>query len=456
MNILYLAHRIPYPPDKGDKMRAFRHVEYLGRRHRLWCACFVDTRTDLVHVAPLRRHCVDVVAVLLDRPRAILRGAMGLLRGGTVTESFYRHQAMSDALCALGRSVRFDTVVAFSSSMAQYALNVPAARHVLDLCDLDSQKWLEYAAISDPPLAWLYGAEGRRLATLEHRWIRDFDTTILISNAEAKTVRLLAPTGKLRIITNGVDLPKNLSHKPLWHRFSTGETPALQTRATLFGIGSKQNESRCIERTGAPTVGFVGVLNYRPNVDAVCWFVEHCWREIRDVYPSARFRVVGRSPTRRIRRLSSAPGVDIVGPVQDVQDELQRFDVSVAPMRTARGLQNKVLEAMAAGLPVVLTAKAAEGIDAIDGREYLIVDPPDRMIRCILQLLREPAKRSGIGQAARRFVASRHRWEDALRPLEFAVTGMIERTTRRATTVSAVDMEHQPAMLQAQRHEALR
>lgn len=424
MNILYLAHRIPYPPDKGDKMRAFRHLEYLGRRHRLWCACFVDTRTDLVHVGPLRRHCEDVVAVLLDRPRAILRGAMGLLRGGTVTESFYRHQAMSDAVCALGRSVRFDAVVAFSSSMAQYALDAPAARHVLDLCDLDSQKWLEYAAMSDPPLAWLYGAEGRRLASLEHRWIRDFDTTILISNAEAKTIRPLAPTGKLRIITNGVDLPE-------------------------------RSGSGCHERTGEPTVGFVGVLSYRPNVDAVCWFVEHCWREIRDVRPTARFRVVGRSPTRRIRRLSSAPGVDIVGPVQNVQDELQRFDVSVAPMRTARGLQNKVLEAMAAELPVVLTAKAAEGIDAIDGREYLIVDPPDRMIRCILQLLREPAKRSGIGQAARRFVASHHRWDDALRPLEFAVTGMIERTTQRATTVSAVDREQRAALPQEQRHEAL-
>ncbi len=423
MNILYLAHRIPYPPDKGDKMRAFRHVEYLGKRHRVWCACFVDTRTDLVHVAPLRRHCEDVVAVLLDRPRAILRGAMGLLRGGTVTESFYRHQAMSDAVSALARSVRFDAVVAFSSSMAQYALEVPAARHVLDLCDLDSQKWLEYAAMSDLPMAWLYGAEGRRLASLEHRWIRDFDATILISNAEAKTVRLLAPKGKLRIITNGVDLPE-------------------------------QNESGCIERTGAPTIGFVGLLNYRPNVDAVCWFVEHCWREIRDVHPTARFRVVGRSPTRQIQQLSSAPGVEIVGPVQNVQEELQRFDVSVAPMRTARGLQNKVLEAMAAGLPVVLTAKAAEGIDAIDGREYLIVDQPDRMIRCILQLLREPAKRFGIGQAARQFVASRHRWDDALRPLEFAVTGMVERTTRRANTVTAVDMEHQPALLQEQRHEA--
>ena len=279
--------------------------------------------------------------------------------------------------------------------------------------------------MSDPPLAWLYGAEGRRLASLEHRWIRDFDATILISNAEAKTIRLLAPTGKLRIITNGVDLPK-------------------------------QNESGRIKRTSEPTLGFVGVLSYRPNVDSVCWFVEHCWREIRDAHPTGRFRVVGRSPTRRIRRLSSVPGVDIVGPVQNVQDELQRFDVSVAPMRTARGLQNKVLEAMAAGLPVVLTAKAAEGIDAIDGREYLIVDPPDRMIRCILQLLQEPSKRSRIGQAARQFVASRHRWDDALKPLEFAVTGMIERTTQRATAVSAADVEQRPALLQEQRHEALR
>ncbi len=423
MKILYLAHRIPFPPDKGDKIRAFHHLESLAGRHRVWCACFVDTPADVAQVAPLRAYCEEVVPILLDRPRAIIRGALGMLRGQTITESFYRHRAMSEAVRALGRSVRFDAVVAFSSSMAQYALDVPATRRVLDLCDLDSGKWLDYAAASGPPLAWLYRVEGQRLAMMEQRWIRSFDTTILISAAEAKVLGTLAPPGKLRIITNGVELPE-------------------------------PNENDQIRQTPNPTIGFVGVMSYRPNVEAVCWFVDNCWREIRDSHAEARFRVVGRSPARRIRRLSSVAGLEIVGPVSDVQAELRRFDVSVAPMRTARGLQNKVLEAMAAALPVVLTSQAAEGIDAADGRDYLIADQPDRMIRSILQLLREPAMRSGIGQAGRRFVASRHRWDDALRQLELVVTGMIERTSRCATTVSAVDIGQRSTLLKEQRHQA--
>jgi sugar transferase (PEP-CTERM/EpsH1 system associated) len=308
---------------------------------------------------------------------------------------------MYDALRLWRESVRFDVVVAFSSSMAPYALQVPAQRRVLDLCDLDSQKWLEYARASRGPTRWLYEREGRNLAQNERDWIDIFDTTLLITEAEAKTLNGTVRPGKIHIIGNGVKLPDLRGH---------------------IDYGTAQLRQ--------PVVGFVGVMDYRPNIDAVCWFVSECWHEIRNACPDSVFRIVGRSPTRRVRRLARTPGVQVVGPVKDVKEEVQRFDVSVAPMRLARGLQNKVLEAMAAAKPVVLTTKAATGIFGEDGREFLVADRPAEIVDGVVWLLHDRDTREHIGQAARKFVAVNHSWEETLRTLEFVTTGIAEPTAR--------------------------
>ncbi len=420
MNILYLAHRIPYPPNKGDKLRAFRHIEHLSRRHCVWCACFVDTPADRQFIEPLARCCHDLVAIPIGRVPSVLRGLAGLLAGGTMTESFYRHDAMTDALRVWSERVTFDVVVAFSSSMAQYALRVPAQRRVLDLCDCDSQKWLDYAAASHRPARWLYEAEGHRLAVKERTWLEAFDATLLITEAEAASMRATAPSRNPHVLTNGVALP------------DVGIT-SVYNRAACFSL---RDRSRGL-KPAARVVGFVGVMNYRPNVDAVCWFVDQCWPDVRRAYPDAVFRIVGRSPVRRVRRLSRVSGVEIVGGVKDVGDEVRRFDVSVAPLRIARGLQNKVLEAMAAAKPAVLTTKAAMGINARDGEDYLIADTPDRIAGAVVRLLSDPTERDRVGSNARRFVATDHRWDDVLREFELIVVGAVEREAPR--TAVAVD-----------------
>ncbi|MCH7704795.1 MAG: hypothetical protein IIB61_06765, partial [Planctomycetes bacterium] len=151
MNILYLAHRIPYPPNKGDKLRALRQIEWLARRHRVWCACFVDDPADRKYATELARRCHAVAAIPLNRALAKARGLAGLAVGTTITESFYRHGGMTDRIAKWHRAVGFDTVVAFSSSMASYALSIPGVRRVLDMCDLDSRKWADYAGASRGP-----------------------------------------------------------------------------------------------------------------------------------------------------------------------------------------------------------------------------------------------------------------------------------------------------------------
>jgi len=242
MNVLYLAHRIPYPPNKGDKLRAFRQIAHLSRNHRVTCACFVDAPADMRYVEALQRYCHRVAAIPMVRGRATLRGLLGLATGGTITEHFYRSERMRQALQGLVVRERFDAVVAFSSSMAPYALMVPTPRRVLDLCDLDSAKWTEYAAFTEAPKRWLLALEGKRLATQERAWIRAFDASILISRAEAEALGEGVDRGRLHFVTNGVD--------PV-----DGSEPSARDRGDDPGRPS--------------TVGFVGVLDYFPNVDAV-------------------------------------------------------------------------------------------------------------------------------------------------------------------------------------------
>lgn len=417
MNILYLVHRLPFPPDKGDKIRSFRELEYLARRHRVWCACFVDAPSEYQFVAPLRAYCHDVAAIRLNRASATLRGLVGLLCGGTITESFYASAAMRAALKAWYETVKFDVVVAFSSSMASYALQVPAGRRVLDLCDLDSQKWLDYARTSRGPVRLLYRTEGHRLALQERSWSNAFDAIVLVTEAEASALAGSVTPGKLHVVGNGVSKHVQGQRSKVEGR---GAALSIDIRPLTFGLRH------------SPTVGFVGVMDYRPNIDAVCWFVSNCLGEIRTACPGTVFRIVGRSPTRLVRRLASVSGVEVVGAVEDVAAEVGRFDVSVAPMRIARGLQNKVLEAMAAARPVVLTSKAAEGIAGRNEQVYLVADEPEEIVERVVRLLRDPVERERLGRSARRFVALNHRWEEVLQKFELIVTGVIARSADHA------------------------
>ena len=298
---------------------------------------------------------------------------------------------MSDAIRQWAASVSFDAVIAFSSSMAQYIPLARAKRSVLDLCDLDSKKWLEYADSAGPAGRVLFRREASRLSLLEVQWIDRCDAGVLITEAEARALNGSTVRSKIHVIGNGVDIP----------------TP---------GVTGNDSVHR-------HTVGFVGQMDYRPNVDAVCWFVRNCWESIRRRWPEAVFQIVGRQPVRQVKRLANIPGVEVVGEVEHVAEYVEAFDVSVAPLRIARGLQNKVLEAMSALRPVVLTPAAAAGIDAVDGTHWLIADSATDMVEQVSRLLGDPAGRIRIGTAAQAFVAQHHRWQDQLAKFDQLVQG---------------------------------
>lgn len=383
--MLYITHRIPFPPNKGDKIRSCHQVRYLGERHDLWCAFFVDDPEDMRHVEALRPWCRAIRAIPISRHWSMLRGAARMALGGTITEGYLQRRSMKRALHDWCDAVTFDAALVFSSGMAPYKRDIKARRIVLDLCDWDSRKWESYASRSTGLSAAAYALEARRLRQQERRWLNEFDACTIITDAEARAVDLPPSTPRPVVIGNGANV---------------GRSPQIST-----------------ERAG-PRIGFVGQMDYPPNVDAVRWFADDVLPRVRQQVPEATFEIVGRAPARAVRALANRDGIRVTGAVDDVRDRLERHAVSVAPLRMGQGVQNKVLEAMAASRPVVLTSTAAAGIDAVDRKHFVIADDPATMAERIVTLLRNPAMRLEVGTAARQRIAFRYSWPREMAKLE--------------------------------------
>ncbi|NOT02511.1 MAG: TIGR03087 family PEP-CTERM/XrtA system glycosyltransferase [Phycisphaerales bacterium] len=414
MKILYVAHRLPYPADKGDKIRSCHQLEYLAARHDVWCAAFFDDPADATHVPTLRRWCAGVHAVPLSRSVAAVRGALRLAVGGTITEGFYRNREMSDVLRRWSAAVEFDAALFFSSGVAPYRDAVRARRVVLDLCDCDSLKWQAYAERASGLRSWLYGTEAHRLRRRESHWLGAFDACTVVTRGEADALRR---TGAIRgtgvpPVTTGARLPRHDS------------PDALSDRLHIIGNGADigMEPLRTADRAD-PVIGFVGQMDYAPNIDAVRWFADCVFPVVRNRAPNATLEIVGRAPTRAVRTLAGRENIRVTGAVPDVRPRLERFAVSVAPLRIGRGIQNKVLEAMSAARPVVLTSISAAGIDAVAGRHFLIADDPQSYADAIVRLLNAPAERAAIGAAARAWVAQNASWPHELARLESLLTG---------------------------------
>ncbi len=293
-----------------------------------------------------------------------------------------------------GSEIRFDAALASSSSVAPY-LQLPELRPVpavVDLIDVDSQKWFDYAEQSSPPRSWLYRTEGRRLRRAEQALTKWARATTFVSDGETLLFRKFCCTGRVETVRNGVDLDY---FQPM---------PASEP------------ENGCV---------FVGALDYRPNVDAACWFCQEVWPGIRKGRPDARFRLVGRQPTKTVQGLGKIAGVEVIGQVADVRPYIMNAAVVVAPLRIARGLQNKVLEALAMGKTVVASPPALAGFQ--DGTEVPAVEAthPADWVNIVSQLLDNPDERRDRGQAGRRYALTYHDWNSCLEPL-FELLGLVD------------------------------
>jgi sugar transferase (PEP-CTERM/EpsH1 system associated) len=343
--LLFLAHRIPFPPNKGDKIRSFHLLRHLAARHEIHLGAFVDDPADWQYRDALAPYCKSMKLIPLHPRRAKLASLAGLLTGEALTLPYYRSRELRRWAAGLADAGKVARGLAFSSAMAQF---MPAglSRRVLDMVDVDSDKWTQYAGTQRWPLAWLYAREGRRLAEWEARVAQDFDATLLVSRDEAALLQRRVPAARDKIATfeNGVD-------------------------AEYF---SPARDYPNPYAPGVQGVVFTGAMDYWPNVDAVTWFAERIFPAIRDAVPAAQFTIVGSRPTEAVLALARQPGVVVTGSVPDVRPYLAHAACAVAPLRIARGVQNKVLEAMAMTRPVVASVQAAEGIRAEAGRDFIL------------------------------------------------------------------------------------
>lgn len=352
--LLFLAHRLPYPPNKGDKIRSFHLLRRLASHYRIFLGSFVDAPEDERHAGALQEMC-EGLKILRLRPRwAKLASLRGLLQGDPLTVPYYRRTDLATWVDRTIAERGIRRALVFSSGMAPYLLGArySGLRRVIDFVDVDSDKWAQYAGTTSRLTRWIYRREAVRLLALERRIAGEFDGSVFVSAAEAELFRKLAPESadKVSFAYNGVDTVYFDPDLPLPSPYAAAECPLV----------------------------FTGAMDYWPNVDAACWFAEQILPRVRARVPDAVFYVVGARPVPAAQRLARLPGVKVTGQVVDVRPYLRHAVAVVAPLRIARGIQNKVLEGMAMARPVVVTPAALEGIEAIDHEEVLVAADADQ------------------------------------------------------------------------------
>lgn len=403
MNILFLTHRFPHPPNKGDRIRSYHLLKKLASIGTVHLGTFADE--------PVKKSSMEVLRRLTARSEIVpvspfrwWNAASSLATGRSATEGLFRSRRLQETLRRWTSETDFDFGIAFCSSMATFLDPLPIPLKLVDLVDVDSEKFRQYAAKESLPKRFLYSLEGRRLQRLERR-IGDFADRVVLATAPEKDLyRSISDNATVAAVPNGVDFD-------------------------YFSPSSAAPEpDSCV---------FVGAMDYRPNIEGVKWFADCVWPEIRRRRPDAVFRIVGRNPARSVQTLADRPGVEVSGETPDVRPYLSRSMVAVAPLQIARGVQNKVLEAMAAGRPVLASAHAAVGIHVRHDSELLIADEPAEWVDRLIALFDDSALRNRIALTGRKYVESNHSWDACLAPWAEWLSRTSPEDGRRHTALDA-------------------
>lgn len=384
--LLLLVHRIPYPPNKGDKIRSYHLLRHLATRYRVFLGAFVDDPQDWQYQATVQQWCEGVCLRGLNPGQAKLRSLSGFLTGEPLSLPYYRDARMASWVQKTIAEQGIRRVVVFSSQVAQYVEHLGSdVRRLVDFVDVDSDKWSQYAATARWPMSVVYRREARLLRDYERRIANAFDVSLLVSQQEAALFKRLVPEAESKVVamSNGVDHEYFSPAHDLPNPYPPEEIPLV----------------------------FTGAMDYWANVDAVSWFAREVFPQLYDHDHRRRFYIVGTRPTPAVAVLGQIPGVVVTGAVPDVRPYLALSALAVAPMRIARGVQNKVLEAMSMARAVVITPQALEGIAAQPGKNLILAETTEQQVCVINQLLADPDRASQLGKAARSMILDSYSWD---------------------------------------------
>lgn len=393
MNILYLCHRIPYPPNKGDKIRSFHHIQHLAKRHKIYLATILEKPSNNQYVQHLKSLCTEVFTVHSHQRWHLLKGLLFSTKPLTVCH-FY-HQHLQTYIDNVLQDKNIDVIICFCSSMAEYVFQAKffirkstiRPKLIMDFVDLDSAKWQQYAEMSSFPKRPIFHLENDRLFNYELQVLHAFDRCFFASQREVDILKNEnIDTDGIEVVENGIDF--------------------------YFFTANQRQQNR------HPVLLFTGAMDYYANVDAVRWFCKDILPLIRSEFPTVELKIVGMHPVRAIRKLAKLPSVEVTGYVKDIRPYYHRADVFVAPMRIARGVQNKILEAMATGNAVVATNTASAGINCQDNTNIMIAESADTFAMKVISLLKNKEKRMAMAREAIKNIRRCYVWEDKLQRLD--------------------------------------
>ncbi len=395
-DLVFIAHCLPYPPDKGEKIRALNVIKHLARDYRVHLGCLTQTTDDPGQLDALRTWCASVAGFAIDKRRQKLAALMQARPGRPLLLDYYRHSGLRRWLLNLMAHTPVEVAYVYTVAMMPYLEAArrqgcaSAARVVLDAVDIDSEKWSAYAATAGFPMRHVYAREARTLLAYERHAAMASDAVLFVSPQEAARFEQLMPgcAGHLHAVENGVDLDR-FSPNNAYDRPFDGQGPHLV---------------------------FTGHMDYWPNADAATWFATEVMPLLRVGRPTVEFHIVGANPGPAVQRLANLPGVHVTGRVADVRPYVAHAAVCVAPLRIARGIQNKVLEAMAMARPVVASLQAFEGVRAVAGRDLLVADGAAMTAAMIAAVL--DGAHPGVAAAGRRAVEAGYAWSATLARLD--------------------------------------
>ena len=387
MNILFLTQRVPYPPNKGDKLRAFHEIKFLSRKHQITLSCLADNRRDVQYKDELKNYCQSVDIVYLPSYQSNLRSLCYLFSKTALSLPYFYSKELQSTVELKLRENRPDLIFVFSSSMAQYVEHVQHIPRVMDFVDVDSEKWAQYALYAKFPYKYVYQAESKRLRIYERFLAKTFQHGFLVSKKETNDFwNIVSEKAVLTAISNGVD---DKMFQP------------------------------SLEPYDPNTLVFTGAMDYFANVETMIYFSREILPYIQKAIPAVKVYVVGSNPSTELKKLAKKySNIIVTGYVDQVQPYVVKSAAFVAPMRIGRGINNKIIEAMAMGVPVVTNSLGLEGIQAVPGRDLFVEDSAENFARQVLQLMTDTDVRKRIAVNARKTILDYYNWEKNLEKLE--------------------------------------
>jgi sugar transferase (PEP-CTERM/EpsH1 system associated) len=394
MRIFFIGQRVPFPPDRGDKITTYNEIRHLSTKHEVHVFCLADGRRDLDNIPGLRRYAKSVTAVPVVGWASKLRALDAMLAGKPLSVAAFNEAKLHDAVTRKFSELQPDLIIVYSCNVAQYAEHFPQVPRIMQFAELDSSRWGQFARRSRLPMRWVYALEERRFFAYERHIARSFSHALVCTAAEQRDFERLIPGAPVSLVGNGVDLD---------YFRSTGVA----------------------KRPGS--IVFTGVMDYFPNIDAVVWFCDEVLPIVQQQIPGAGLTICGSRPAAAVRRLAKRRGVTVTGRVPDTRPYMDEAELFIAPMRMARGIQNKLLEALAMGLPCVASQTAARGTVVQDGEGILAADDPEVFAEHVVRLLRDGAFRAAMASKARATAEANYRWEAQLTRLDQVIASVSPR-----------------------------